>query len=1369
MRRKGWRQLVRPTDRGFASPYSTGGGGTTLEHAYGAVLLAALLLRHPIVGLGDDITLREVRFQQGATCPVDDLVVFGECPPVSRTLYIGVRRAPTIGGGNASFVTLLVDYLRMVIDRQGGLDIDQERLGLAVAAPHTGAGEVAQLASLARRQPDNPAFRRAVAAPRATNAKVRTRLQNLDDAVKAAAAQGGIPLLDTEARDVLTWRLLKALRIIELRLEGDDQADRTGVVSRLVSLAGDPARAVAVWRRLRELSDEYAQTAATVTYEMLARDVSTVVQIAAPLPGPAPASTGVHDDQMYERLRQLPAVCGPRLLAAWRDDQTLAWRLITAVTTIEDRPAEVLRQWQASRPGWLDAASWQVQLAAGELAASYGAGILAADLFTAASSQGAPRRGFWLARAALIYDENGSDDRRQAALASLPAAPADSEPYAGAVVALLTGDRHTAARIAEAWAPDDPGDRWLRAVLRLRLAAPANPDAALDRHTLDRGLFVLAEALRDQWASGLAVTRARLLIIRARRGESPNSDADLREARTLAVRARDDRRIYRGDSAEAVAVACHASMLLMDLRRVLALGAPGGEATAYEADSPEVCQCVAIAAIQFGQLDLARQRAEHVHVEADRARIDAYLAQASGQDPQPHWWRAAELAGDNDEQLAQALLGLAQIGVDGLARFPEFAHRNPDEAVELRAMTELATGRAGAAIVRLRVRRRSSVTAALNLAQAYQAVGRIDDQVRTLLDAADHFGDRSLRHTAAEVLARAGRVAEAEQELNALLAAAEPDWSGRTDALRLAAQLANDSGWFDRVCQRLRTVVQIEPEDTTSRWALIRTLLHRGDVNAAWRALHEAPQPLDPSNTTDARAWIQLHRRRGQPVETVAGCLRLLRRFGDDEQFVAVALTNLMLPWPEPVELPDGLRAQLATESEQFFQRWPDSRHLRRLQTADLDQLRTDMIAMMRRASDQQLRWRRLAYGVARGQVPLVLLAAAARRSYAEICLRRGDGVFPAHIPDQGEFAACVEAAQAAEDHDIVIDTAAAAVLLTLPDDMRAAAMSRFCRVLTTDDVMVDALAANDTLAFRSTASMRYDDQHDHLLLDETAEAEADRLAQEAARLHKQIEALTRCTTPPTERTFDKTLAPPLSTWASPLDLARGEHAVLWSDDPVLRTLARGTGVRATSTLAILHQLHIADAITDDQHEDCIRRLIKAHIGHLPLNERRLWELAEDDNWHPAGVAAALARPVTWADPVRTLAFYRRLTAQVRTHAPNKLPDWLYAAVRGATTLPARPDPAAGVAACLLATTIEIATAHGEQVTHLVAATRQALTDTDDPDQTPAADPLPIAVTILRDAYAKASSHELAARFVIAIFAALSEADKNTIIRVVLE
>ena len=1138
------------------------------------------------------------------------------------------------------------------------------------------------------------------------------------------------------------------------------------MISRLVPLVGEPARAAALWRRLLELSAGYSQAAAIVTFDMLARDISTLVQVATPVS--VPTRVGVRDEQVHERLRQLPAVCGPRLLAAWRDDHLLAWRLITAVTTVEDRPFAVLGQWQSSRPTWLDTASWQVQLAAGELAAAYGAGTLAAELFTAAARHGAPRRSFWLARAAMIHDENGNDAGRQEAVAALQPIAATSEPFVGAVVALLTGDPDTAAHLVHAWAPDDPNDRILRALVRLRLAAPSDPHAVLDRDMLDRGLRVLTDALGGQWTAGLAVARARLLIMRVRRGESPNCDADLREAGALAIRARDSRRTYRGDSAEAVAVACQASLLLMDLRRVLTLGAPGGEATTAEAASTEVCEYVAVAAIQVGQLDLARERAAHVADEAAGARVDAFLAQASGQDPQPHWWRAAELAGDSDEQLAQALAGLAGTGVDGLTRFPDFADRHPDAAVELQAMAELAAGRPGAAIVRLRERRRSSVTTALNLAQAYQAVGKIDDQVRTLRDAAEHFNDPSLRHAAAEVLARADRTSEAEHELDTLLATTDPGWSGRADALRLAAHLANGNGRFDRVCQLLRTVLQIDPEDATSRWALIRTLLHRGDLKEAWRVLHEAPEPLDPSNTADARAWIQMHRRRGQPVETIAGCLRLLRRFGDDEQFSATTLINLMLPWPTPVELPSRLHAQLAAETERFFDRWPASPHLHRLQTADLTQLRTDMITMARRSSDEQLQWRRLAHGLARGQVPLSLLAAVTRRSYAETCLHRGDGVLTAHNPDPNEFAACTDAAQAGEDHDIVIDTPAITVLNTLSDDIRKTAMARFARVLTTDDVMVDALAAKDTLAFRSTASWRYDEQHDHLLLDETAEAEADRLAREAAQLHDAIETLTRLT-PPTERTFETPEAPALNTWASPLDVARAEGAVLWSDDPVLRAVARGIGVQATSTHAVLHHLASTGVITDDQLETCIRTLIKARVGHMPLNEQRLLELAEDDNWKPAGVAAALARPASWADPLRTLEFYRRVIAQVRPHAPTALPHWLYAAVRGAAILSARPDPAAGIAACLLAITIEIAAAHGEHAAQLVAATRQALVDTDDPDQTPAADPLPITATLLRDAYARASSHEFAARFVIAIFSAVAETDKDTVTRVLLE
>jgi predicted negative regulator of RcsB-dependent stress response len=1353
---------VESSEGGFASPYATAGGGTGLEHAYGAVLLAALLASQPVPSLGDEFTPREVRFQQFATCPVDDLAVVGDGPTGSRMLSIGVRHDPKIAGGSDPFVKLLVDYLHVVVDRQVELEADRERLGLAVAAPHAGANEVAQLAFWARRRPDDAAFRAFITAPKHTNGKVRARLRHLDNAVQAAAKKAGIPLPTPADSSALTWRLLKALRIIELRLEGDDPADATNVVGRLRPLTGDAARAVALWHRLLHLSKDYAQAAAIVTFDMIARAVSSIVQV---VPRLSLTPIGEREDQLQERLRQLPAVHGPRLLAAWRDDQDLAWRLIAAVTGADVGPAELLQQWQAHRPAWLDTASWQVQLAAGELAATYNADALAADLFICAADQGAPRRSLWIAQAAMIYDELDDDAGRRRALAAV-GTTATREPYAETVVALLSGDPDTASRILHSWTPDQPSDRTLRTVLRLRLVGLSDPCGDVTRDMLDRALHLLAEALQEQWSAGLAATRARVLILRARRGESPNWDADLLEARALALRSRDVRRTYRGNSPEAVALACHASLLLMDPHQVLMIGAPGGDTLPVEAASSHVCEHVAFAAIHLGALDLARDRMARLTDAATRALIDGYLTQAEGGDPCPSWWRAADLA-SNDETRAQALLALASTGIDGLTRFPDFAVRHPGEATELQAMAELAAGRPGAAVGRLRQRRRSSLPAALSLAKAYQQLGNIDDQVQTLRDAADRFNDPSLRHTAAEALTRADRTAEARAELDTLLARTGPEWSGRAAALRLAAHLAGRSGEADEVCRLLRTVLKVEPGDGASRWALVRTLLQRGDLNAAWRVFHHAPEPLEPSNPTDAQAWVKMHRRLGQPVDMIAGCLRLLRRFADHEQLAVTVLLNLALPWPVPVEIPDDVRAQIAAETERFFQRWPDSPHLRRIQAADQDQLRTDMIDVARRSDDEQQNWRRLNHDLARGTAPLGLVAAMARRSYAEICVFRAGGVLPAYTTNPAEFAACAQAAHSAADHDIVIDTPAIIALLNLPDNVRATATARFARVITADDVMLDALNAKDTLNLRSTASWRYDEQLDHLILDEVAEAEADRLALEASQLYATIETLTRLT-PPRERMFSDQHPASMWTWSAPLDLARARGVTLWSDDPVLRALAREAGVPATSTLAVLHHLVTTGVITDDEHEQCVRSLIKARIGDVALNEQRLLELAEDDRWSPASVAAALARPATWSNPLRTLAFYRTVAAQADRHASDTLPTWLHAATCGATALLARPEQATGTAAALLTATLTSTTTRGDRVPHLVAAARQALADTDHPDQPPAADPLPIAATLLRNAIGAATSHELAAHFVNATFSALSDADRDAVAKALL-
>jgi hypothetical protein len=101
----------------IASPYSTGGGGTVLEHRFGAVLLAYLLVGDPVPALGDDVAPVSVRFQDSASSPVDDLIVVGDTPDGGqRRLPIGVRRAPSFASSDAPTAGLLVSYLRVVTD-----------------------------------------------------------------------------------------------------------------------------------------------------------------------------------------------------------------------------------------------------------------------------------------------------------------------------------------------------------------------------------------------------------------------------------------------------------------------------------------------------------------------------------------------------------------------------------------------------------------------------------------------------------------------------------------------------------------------------------------------------------------------------------------------------------------------------------------------------------------------------------------------------------------------------------------------------------------------------------------------------------------------------------------------------------------------------------------------------------------------------------------------------------------------------------------------------------------------------------------------------------------------------------------------------
>jgi WD40 repeat protein len=259
------------------SPYSTGGGGTVLEHRYGAILLGQLLLGDPVPELGDDVVPIEVRFQDAVSSPVDDLIVVGRAPDgTGRWVSIGVRRAPKLTASDVSTADLLKSYLRVVTEHWDEVQVGRWRLALAVASPNPAVQQVGELTVVARSQPDEAAFRHAMARPGRASRAVRGRLDHLDELVGKAATQAKI---SSPRVGELTWRLLHALWVRELRLEMGDGSDQTAVISRLRTVvpAGDVSGASNLFLALEKLSSDYAPSAARVTEAMVRQRVSGMV------------------------------------------------------------------------------------------------------------------------------------------------------------------------------------------------------------------------------------------------------------------------------------------------------------------------------------------------------------------------------------------------------------------------------------------------------------------------------------------------------------------------------------------------------------------------------------------------------------------------------------------------------------------------------------------------------------------------------------------------------------------------------------------------------------------------------------------------------------------------------------------------------------------------------------------------------------------------------------------------------------------------------------------------------------------------------------------------------------------------------------
>ena len=185
------------------------------------------------------------------------------------------------------------------------------------------------------------------------------------------------------------------------------------------------------------------------------------------------------------------------------------------------------------------------------------------------------------------------------------------------------------------------------------------------------------------------------------------------------------------------------------------------------------------------------------------------------------------------------------------------------------------------------------------------------------------------------------------------------------------------------------------------RWALAGALYRMGQYSDAWQAVQRGGGQLGPRNKQDASLLLDLTRRFGDRDKLFRDAVRLLRAYGDDEQFSATALVTAYTPSaesrPEQVVEPDDTEqetedhveeslAELHTVTADFFSRYPDSTLFRRITFTDPQEAIEQMAEMMSQGAAAR---DNLYRQVADGALPAGILTAVGVRTYVEAFLLR--------------------------------------------------------------------------------------------------------------------------------------------------------------------------------------------------------------------------------------------------------------------------------------------------------------------------------------------------------------------------------------------
>lgn len=940
-----------------------------------------------------------------------------------------------------------------------------------------------------------------------------------------------------------------------------------------------------------------------------------------------------------------------------RPDET--YRLLDSLQYSQDGAGDAARKLAGlidDPPAWLETShSSSLWAAIGEYAAAHNLHRYAVPAFQKSAEVASESRGWWIARAALAAAASGDAAEADSLLDQSRRAGLEKTLHR-LVTAAINED---AEGIIEAGQAAESLDALVDVLLVRALAVVGRREEALE---------LAQQSLEDHpsrgFTTGLAVFAAELLIQRASEAKARSGAWDLDEARDLALRARDVRRQWGGPSGEAASIAAAAAAAMGDLDGVLriAMASPEGEATSTEAASEELKVQAAHAAVILGRLELARSLGEDLVERSERLLVHASCARAEGNEEEAiELYLNATEAADTEHQRVQALAGLAETGVSPV---PGLEALGAEDAEFIRALSDYSRGELDDAVIRLRG---LSDRRALDLlVDVYRAQDRVNDAVTALRDAADQYGGPELRFRAALLLGSVGRFDDCLNEAEALLPEVRPSGYLYTEVRHMAIEAAARAGSWTSLVKHAQAAVREGHDEPQVRWALVAGLYNMRELEAARAELQRAK--LRPRDEEEARLSIQLIIEGGPSEEAVEAVLDVADQFPNSEEVNAAAFGAVMQlsAGLEELQAPVVVRMQRLTEA--FFDRWPDSDMVKRIDASDP----TNVIEYLRESFREPAHaWEDLREDVVTCQLPYGLLAAARRRSLGEALIIRAAGCIPLGAVSLDESDVHVQTAFAALDGEAVADTTSLYVGGVLAPVSRRL-LATFTRILVPRPVLDDAIEARDGFRLKATGTLGWDAAADRPVMVELDEEEVERRLREAEKLLEMVHS-----SRVRELTTEDEADPVAQVVLAPLQLAKKHDVPLWTDDFAVRAVASSEGVASFGTVHLMAALRLAGLLSDAEMEETFRALLSSWVGDVPFNAELLKDVGNEVGWIGGVETLPLTRPGLWGKPPQAFEVLHLGLREASRRNPDALKDWCYAACLGASRAlhePARKD-----------------------------------------------------------------------------------------------